>query len=65
MIIPVLMTCSMIVCTVDVFLLPELPGTHPPVKTVEEEYFCAVYRVHGQELCLAFIIAAKTQNRCC
>lgn len=45
-------------CTVDVFLLPALPGSHPPLGTVEEGRCCAVYTVNGQELRMDFIIVA-------
>lgn len=58
----VLMVCGMRVCTVNVFLLP---GSHPPLRTVEEGRSCAVYTVNGQELCTAFIIVADTQKHCC
>lgn len=37
----------------------------PPLRTVEEGRFCAVYTVNGQELCSAFIIVAGTQKHCC
>lgn len=59
------MVSGMRVYTVDVRLLPELPGSHPPLRTLEEGRFCAVYTVNGQGLCTAFIITADTHNHCC
>lgn len=44
-----------IVCT-DVFLLPGLPGSHPPPRAAREGRFRAVYTVNGQEQCEALNI---------
>lgn len=49
---------------VSVFLLSELPGPHPPLRTVEGGHFSAVYTVNGQELSPSFVIVVDTQSHC-
>lgn len=45
------MTPRIIIVSTDVFLLPRLPGSHPPPRAAQEGRLRAVYTVNGQEPC--------------